>query len=215
LRKQELQKDKSKNSWKDLLANPVTIAVVGGIITLFTAVITNYFNSSETRQADEAKARLAQESAKETLQADLIKKFVEGPKPEAVRENLRFLVDAGLIPDYASSIKKYLDSNPQAAPQIGAGIEFSPSGVSIADEVKKRLQIATNKYVTYLRNLGFPNLDQNVSVFIYSDDKPAPGIPSTSVNAFYMNDKYSFMKHCQQMYRSLYASIHTTRYSWR
>ena len=42
---------------------------------------------------------------------------------ETVRENLRFLVDAGLLPDYAKNIKSYLSANPETAPQVGtAGI---------------------------------------------------------------------------------------------
>ena len=179
LKRRELQEKKDTSSWKDLLTNPVTIAVVGGVIALFTALVTNHFNSSETLRAEAAKARLAQESAKETLQADLIKKFVESPRAETVRQNLRFLVDAGLIPGYAESIKKYLDSNPGVAPQIGGGIEFSPSGVAVAEDVKERLQTAVNRFRIYLQNLGFPGLEQNVSVFVYSKDKhPTVGHPS-------------------------------------
>jgi hypothetical protein len=121
LKRRELQEKKDTSSWKDLLTNPVTIAVVGGVIALFTALVTNHFNSSETLRAEAAKARLAQESAKETLQADLIKKFVESPRAETVRQNLRFLVDAGLIPGYAESIKKYLDSNPGVPHKSEAG----------------------------------------------------------------------------------------------
>jgi hypothetical protein len=48
-------------------------------------------------------------------QADLIKKFVESPKPETVRTNLSFLVDAGLLPDYADKIRSYLEKNPNSA----------------------------------------------------------------------------------------------------
>jgi hypothetical protein len=64
------------------------------------------------------RAGLARESAKQALQAELIKKFVESPKTETVRENLRFLVDAGLLPDYASNITTYL-KNTTAAPTVG------------------------------------------------------------------------------------------------
>ena len=121
LKRREFREKEHKNPWQDLLTNPVTIAIVGGLITVITALVTNYFNASETRRAEAAKARLAQESAKETLQADLIKKFVESPRAETVRQNLRFLVDAGLIPGYAESIKKYLDSNPGVPHKSEAG----------------------------------------------------------------------------------------------
>ena len=36
-----------------------------------------------------------------------------------MRENLRFLVHAGLLPDYAKQIHTYLVSNPESAPQLG------------------------------------------------------------------------------------------------
>jgi hypothetical protein len=172
LKRREFQEKKERHFWKDLLANPATVAIVGAVITgsigIVTLMITNYLNASEARRADEAKARLTEESTKETLQADLIKKFVENPRAETVRENLRFLADAGLIPSYADSIKKYLDSNPGAAPQVGGGIEFLPSGVSVSDDVKERLQRTVSQFILYLENLGFRDLKKNVSVFIYS-----------------------------------------------
>ena len=139
---------------------------MGGVITLVTAVVTSYFNASETRRAEAAKALLAEQSAKETLQADLIKKFVEGPRTETVRENLRFLVDAGLIPSYADSIRRYLASNPGVAPQVGSGIEFLPSGASVAGDVKERLQKTVNQFRMYLQSLGFPGLDQLPFLYI-------------------------------------------------
>src|SRR5437660_2628062 len=56
--------------FKDLLANPLALAVVGGFVTLMTTTITASF------------------TAKQALQADLIKKFVEPTKIETVRQNL-------------------------------------------------------------------------------------------------------------------------------
>jgi hypothetical protein len=124
LKRREFREKEHKNLWQDVLTNPVTIAIVGGLITAITALVTINLNASETRRAEAAKAQLAEQSAKETLQADLIKKFVESPRTETVRQNLRFLVDAGLIPSYADSIRKYLDFNPGVAPRVGGGIEL-------------------------------------------------------------------------------------------
>jgi hypothetical protein len=191
LKRQEIQERNGKGVWKDLLTNPVTIAIVGGIITLVTAVVTNYFNASEGRQAEAAKAKLASESAKETLQADLIKKFVESPRTETVRQNLRFLADAGLIPRYAESIKRYLDSNPGVAPRVGGGIEFSPSGVLVADNIKAQIGDAVNRFTAYLQNLGFTGLDQTVSVFVYSKEHPPPveiHLSGDVINAFFIGN---------------------------
>jgi V8-like Glu-specific endopeptidase len=47
---------------------------------------------------------------------------VEVPETDTVRENLRFLIKAGLLPDYADNIQAYLDANPKAAPQLTQGV---------------------------------------------------------------------------------------------
>lgn len=107
LRLRRRERAAPKSVWlKDALANPLFLAIVGGIVTLMTGIILTTYTASYTRQA-----------GRDTLQADLIKRFVEGPSADAVRENLQFLVDAGLLPSYADDIRKYLKDNP-GAPQV-------------------------------------------------------------------------------------------------
>lgn len=112
-----LQRRESRTSrrtaWKDLLANPLTLAIVGGFLTLMTTTITGSINASNTIEAEAARSRQA-------LQADLIKKFVESPSRETVRTNLTFLADVGLLPDYAERIRTYLQKNPNSAPTAAA-----------------------------------------------------------------------------------------------
>lgn len=133
LKRNELTTHRGKQ-WKELIASPLTLAIVGGFITVMTTIVSNHFNTSASlaleatkaelaARGEAAKAESAAQEAKQTLQADLIKKFVESPKTETVRENLRFLVDAGLLPDYASKIQTYLAKNPNAAPQVGGASE--------------------------------------------------------------------------------------------
>lgn len=180
--------EKAKNPWRELLANPISIAVVGGMITLMTTVVANYFNTREASRTEVVRAKLADASAKEALQADLIKKFVENPNSGAVRQNLQFLVEAGLIPTYADGIKKYLEAHPDAAPHVGGGVEFSSSGVALAADVKERIQQAVDRFEVYLQNLGFSNLEKNVSVFIYSKDKPPPNVNADSANVSHLGN---------------------------
>jgi lysozyme family protein len=97
-----------KKLWVNLIANPLTLAIVGGFITLMTTTVASHFSTLESINAETAKARQA-------LQADLIKKFIENPSPQAVRANLRFLVDVGLVPNYADSLRSFLDKNPDSA----------------------------------------------------------------------------------------------------
>lgn len=133
---------------------------------------------------------LARQGSQQALQADLIKKFVEGPRPEIVRENLRFLADTGLIPDYAASIQHYLAANPNAAPQVGSQLEFSPAGEAVSADLQQELRDKIGQFRKFLVSKGFNNLDDNISVFIFSKDHPAP-IPNVSreePNSFYFQN---------------------------
>jgi hypothetical protein len=107
LKRRELNAAKNKE-WKDILANPLTLAIVGGFITLMTTTITGHFSALQSIDAETTKARQA-------LQTDLIKKFVDNPNPQTVRANLQFLVDVGLVPSYADSLRSFLDNNPNSA----------------------------------------------------------------------------------------------------
>jgi len=133
LKRNELADHRGKG-WKELLASPFTLAIVGGFITVMSTIVSNHLTVSANLALEATKAELAakgeaakavsaSQAANQTLQADLIKKFVESPKTETVRENLRFLVDAGLLPDYATRISAYLANNPDVAPQVGATSE--------------------------------------------------------------------------------------------
>lgn len=117
LKRRELG-ERGKKSWREVFANPLMLAVVGGLLTVITTLVTSSFTAHQNREAEDRRAENTQRSAKQALQAELIKKFVEAPKTETVRENLRFLVDSGLLPDYADGIKGYLKDNPNSAPTI-------------------------------------------------------------------------------------------------
>jgi lysozyme family protein len=97
-----------KKRWVDLLSNPLTLAIVGGFITIMTTTVSSHFSTLESINAEAAKARQA-------LQTDLIKTFVENPDPQKVRHNLQFLVDVGLVPSYADSLRSFLEKNPDSA----------------------------------------------------------------------------------------------------
>jgi hypothetical protein len=191
LRRRELTEKQKSSIWKDLLATPLTIAIVGGVLTLLTTIVTNFYTARANREAETARADLARASAQETLQADLIKKFVESPSKDTVRENLRFLVDAGLLPTYAGSIKGYLAANPASAPQLGSPLEFSSAGETVPDVLKERLQTKVSQFRVFLQEKGFNGLDDHVSVFVYSKDAPPPkkyGVSGEDRGSFYDNN---------------------------
>ncbi len=149
LKRKELARSSGK-TYLELLANPFTLAIVGGFLTLMTSIVTNHFSTISNLETEQKKAEYAADvektraqfnaqAANQTLEADLIKKFVEGSDKDIVRENLKFLVDAGLLPDYAVNITKYLKANPDVAPQVATsglpekGIEYVGRGFTPAE----------------------------------------------------------------------------------
>jgi hypothetical protein len=188
LKRRELAEKKKRSSiWKDFFGNPLTLAIVGGVLTLLTTIMTNFYSSRENRAAEAARAEIAREQARETLEADLIKRFVDSPSRDTVRENLRFLVDAGLLPTYGASITHYLAANPDAAPHLGNTVAFSPSGEVVSEAFQTRIKDKVTRFRAFLQEKGFSNLGNNVSVFVYSKERPLPGrygMPAEIPNSF-------------------------------
>lgn len=107
-----------KRSLGQILSNPLLLAVIGGVISIFTSIILNDRQIDASLQIERSKAQAAERAAMDALEADLIKRFVEGPSILAVRDNLSFLIEVGLLPKYADKIKEYLKANEGSAPQV-------------------------------------------------------------------------------------------------
>jgi hypothetical protein len=116
-----------------------------------TSIITTSYSAKESRDADDRRAKQAVETANENRESDdrrakqaveteLIKKFVEAPT-DSVRVNLKFLVDANLLPDYAEGIKAYLKNNPGAAPSLS-------SSASPREQFDKRTPLVMRSLIT-------------------------------------------------------------------
>ncbi|WP_167858659.1 trypsin-like serine peptidase [Methylobacterium nonmethylotrophicum] len=132
------------------LANPLTLAIAGGFISLMTTIISGYYNAAENRRAEAQKADLARISSQDTLQADLIKKFTEGPRP-VVRENLKFLLEVGLLPTYANQVRSYLERNPEAAPQANySGIQGEDDAIALGQLAKADPLVSASRSVGLL-----------------------------------------------------------------
>ena len=74
-----LAEQRDKSAWKALLANPLSVAVAGGILTLMTSIVTSFLTARANLEAEQERAVFTRQSAQQALQADLIKKFVDGP----------------------------------------------------------------------------------------------------------------------------------------
>ncbi|MDG4676175.1 hypothetical protein P9A16_34390 [Shinella sp. 838] len=107
-----------KRSLGQIFSNPMLLAVIGGLISIFTSIILNDRQIDASLETEKLKAGIAKDTARDALEADLIKRFVEGPSILAVRDNLTFLIEVGLLPSYAEKIKQYLKENEGSAPQV-------------------------------------------------------------------------------------------------
>jgi hypothetical protein len=95
-----------------------------------TTLVSSHFTTKANIEAEISRAKLADSAATKALQADLIKKFVESPKTQTVRDNLQFLVSVHLLPEYEKSISAYLHDNPTTAPQVTGSTSSAESALS-------------------------------------------------------------------------------------
>ena len=108
------------------LNNPMTLAIIGGVLSLITGIISTTVHLRAHLEAETAKAAIAEQARKEALQVELIKKFVEHPNPANARANLLFLAQSGLLPDYGDKIEAFLRANPQHALHVPNGRASEP-----------------------------------------------------------------------------------------
>lgn len=108
----------STKSLKESLSNPLILAIVGGALTLFTSIITNYLTGTANREADERRASQSREAESRNLQSELIKTFLRTQDSKTARDNLTFLIESGLIPDHEKRISEYLAKNTKTIPKI-------------------------------------------------------------------------------------------------
>jgi len=157
---------------KELFANPIALAIVGGFITLMTSILTTAYTASQNLGEDAVRAKYARESANETLQADLTKKFVDGPSQTAVRDNLQFLIDAGLLPTNAGGISAYLKANPSSAPQINAPNVVPPidSAVPLASLPQSDPIVTLGRSVGRLAGVDSRNVETTCTAFLVAPD---------------------------------------------
>ena len=79
-------------------------------------------------------------------------------------------------------------------------LSFCPSK-SLSPEAKAAIQDKLTSYIAHLQTIGFPNLDDRVSVCVFSKEEPQ-GLESTPLNAYYNVEKRVIYIH-----KDLLASI--------
>lgn len=106
---------------REMLSTPLTIAIVGGFITVLTTTVINQDIAEQNLKGEKYKADLARQAARDALEADLIKKYTDGER-DVVKKNLEFLVKTRLVPSYSDQIAAYLKENPTDMPQSAPSV---------------------------------------------------------------------------------------------
>jgi len=157
--------------------SPLVVAVLAaGAAGLSNAGVT-YLNGQNERALEASKAET-------TLILEMIK---TGGNPDRAADNLRFLVDAGLIsePDRVAQIRRYLVTR---AP--GTGVTL-PTGTdrfriqgseALGESGSANLKSHLAAYAQYLNSLGFTETAKQISVKIDEE---------IGINAFYSPDEKS------------------------
>lgn len=110
LRRQELglrQLENSSTKWN----NPLVIAVVGATLAFLSTTLVSYLNGQQqvALEAHRANNQIALEQVK--AESDRILEVIKSTDPQAVRTNLRFLLDTGLIrsPELRNNLEEFLE----------------------------------------------------------------------------------------------------------
>jgi hypothetical protein len=191
LKRRELAAQRSK-PFKELFANPVALAIAGGFVTLMTTIVTTSYTANENRRSEDRRA-------KQALQAELIKKFVDAPRPEIVRENLKFLVNVGFLPDYANEITAYLKENPDAAPTTATaslgdiGQRFEPLAPQLLRQLMSDFGVTDFQAAAIVGNIAF----ETAGFRILQELKPVSGRGSFGYLGWVGQKRASFEKFCQ------------------
>jgi hypothetical protein len=148
---------KQFDSWK----SPVLIAVAGGIITLFSNVITNYVSANGAQELENRK-----------FQAKLIMKFLEPASAQTRLNNLEFLKKSGLIPNFDVKFSD-LDALPQVVSDAAANSTVNPSYFGEDNRIGGRsLEFMLNAYRSLVRvEISYDKIPSVCTGFHVAPDK--------------------------------------------
>lgn len=145
MKRKELKNYKN-SSFKELIKNPLLLAVIGGALTLMTSIITSYMTANANRDAEILRFKNSHKAEALKLQSDILKTYLATKSAQKARENLVFLIESGLIPDHEKRISEYLKNNektPLIAEKIAA-IEY-PNCLAINSNRNREYETASGK----------------------------------------------------------------------
>jgi tetratricopeptide (TPR) repeat protein len=122
LRRRELElKEAEERRRRGFLAriDLISVGIFTAALALMGSIMTTWMQGDLKRQSDEFVHQQQRDLERERFEADLIKDYIKSSKPELIEDNLRFLVDAGLVVVKASQLKSTLARS--SPPALTAG----------------------------------------------------------------------------------------------
>jgi tetratricopeptide (TPR) repeat protein len=122
LRRRELElKETEERRRRGFFAriDPISVGIFTAALALMGTIATTWMQGDLKRRSDEFVHQQQRDLERERFEADLIKDYIKGSKPELIENNLQFLVNVGLVVVKASQLKSTLARS--SPPALTAG----------------------------------------------------------------------------------------------
>ena len=171
------EREGARSRW----TSPLVVALLAAAAAAFGNALVTLINGSQQRALERTRgnAQLALEESK--AESARVLEMIKTGDSDKAADNLRFLLDAGLISDTdrVARLQAFLEQrNPGAGPSLpapGSPVQFEQTS-ALTGAMQSRLGGVLARYASYLKANGFVDVPENATVRIDNLDAP---------NAFY------------------------------
>jgi hypothetical protein len=151
--------------------NPLVVAVFAAAIAGLGNAAATFINGVLQRNLEDSKSIGSLKQTESASESNRVLEMIKTGDTEKAAINLQFLVDTGLVttPDLSSRLQSYLSRRKAGAgpslPSPANHLNFAPSP-GVASAVHQLVEDNLNKFISYLANLGFPDVRDTVTILI-------------------------------------------------
>nr|WP_299382240.1 hypothetical protein [Allomuricauda sp.] len=182
------ENENKKVKWND----PLYIAVLVAVIGLLSNAGVAYINNEATLGIEEQKNEATLELEKQKAEAARILEVVKTGNPDIAAENLKFLLETGLITKDSARISAYIDSL-----KPGEGVQLAVSGFFDRTKISEKIFSLNNgnldkewDLTNYPVDIYIRLIDADREVLIFNlDFKTAENVSNYRVNTFGLTQK--------------------------
>jgi len=127
-------KSETGSWWQE--TDPLLLAVIAAILTIFGNMLVGYFNNAATIKQEEVKAKNALDLEKLKAKYTLILEAIATNDPKAAERNIDFFLGAELLEDSSGKIRQALKRFSPVLPSPGGAATNIPRGVEVSELAK-------------------------------------------------------------------------------